>query len=496
MLRLRGGAGQRPAVIPLSILTLLVALSVATWAHVEPGASATTQAASTATETTAAPRTAAASPTEPTGGSQIAAPTGSDVVVRAPGPILPGAVNRTSIQLTAEYDVKVSLNFGTRALGVDSTMTVRNDSGGPIDRVELNTIAARLGAMRLRAVTVEGTAARATVDDQTIVVALGGILGAGQSVRIRVAYTATLRSDLVGSNWLFTRTNGIVDAYRWLPWVSLRTPFNRPNHGDPFVTALSPRVHVVFTTDRPLVFATSGQRTGGSRLSQRFDAVNVRDFAFTAAPDYRTVTSSVGGKTIRVYYRPGFPATAALAAARSALAKMSSLVGPYPYDTYAVAQSAGGFGMESPGLTWIPTGIARSNLRYLVHHETGHQWFYSLVGNNQATQPWADEAATDFLARYALGMRQASRCSTARLDLSIYRYSKACYYEIVYIQGGNFLDDLRRQMGSTAFWRGLRAYVAANRFQFGSTSELLDTLDAYTPLNLVPRFHPRFPGLY
>jgi hypothetical protein len=152
--------------------------------------------------------------------------------------------------------------------------------------------------------------------------------------------------------------------------------------------------------------------------------------------------------------------------------------------------------MESPGLTWIPTGVGTANLSYLVHHETGHQWFYGIVGSDQAVEPFTDEAVTDFMARYVLGQRRASRCATARLDLSIYKYSTACYYEIVYIQGGNFLDDLRKRMGNTAFWSGLRAYVAANRFKLAPTKTLLDTLDDHTSLDLVPRFHPRFPRLY
>jgi hypothetical protein len=336
----------------------------------------------------------------------------------------------------------------------------------------------------------------ATIDDQTIVVPLGGVLAAGASTRVRIVYAATLRSTLIGSNWLFTRTNGVLEAYRWIPWVSRRTPFNRPNHGDPFVTPVSPRVRVAITSDRTLVYATPGSRIAASGFRQTFEATNVRDFAFTAAPDYRTVSATVGDNIVRVYYRGSFPAAATLAAAKRAITRMEGLVGPYPYRTYRLAQTAGGFGMESPGLTWIPSGVARTNLAYLVTHETGHQWFYGLIGNDQARQPFADEAVTDFLARYTLSLRRASGCSTARLDLTIYRYSAACYYEIVYIQGGTFIDDLRRRMGSTAFWRGIRAYVAANRFQFGSTKELLDTLDAATPLNLVPRYAPRFPGIY
>jgi aminopeptidase N len=417
-------------------------------------------------------------------------------IVRGITAIVPGSVDRTSLALTAEYDVSLSLNFGTRAFKVDSTMTVRNDSGGPIDRLELNTIAARLGAMKLGEVTVGGKTVKATVSDQTIVVPLGGILGAGQSVPVRVRYSAALRSSTTGSNWMFTRTNGIVDAYRWIPWVSKRLAFDRPNHGDPFETPVTPRIRVVITSDRSLVFATTGERVAVSGLRQTFEASNVRDFVFAAAPDYKSISTTLGDNVIRVYYRPGAPASAILAAAKHAIAKMEPLVGPYPYRTYDLAQTAGGFGMEAPGLTWIPTGVGSANLSYLVHHETGHQWFYGIVGNDQANEPFTDEAATDFLARYALGQRRSSRCSTARLDLSIYRYSSACYYEVIYIQGGNFLDDLRRKMGNTAFWSGMRAYVAANRFKLAPTKTLLDTLDAHTPLNLVPRFHPRFPRLY
>lgn len=418
------------------------------------------------------------------------------IVTGAKPGLVPGSVNATSIDLAAEYDVKASLNFGTRAFKTATTIHVRNDSGQLIDRLELNTIAARLGSMKLGAVTVEGKAVGAKVHDQTILVPLGGILGAGQSVEVTVAYSATLRSSITGSNWLFTRTNGIVDAHRWIPWVSRDVPFDRPNHGDPFITPVSPRVRVAITSDRTLAYASTGEPVAKSGLTTTFEATNVRDFAFTAAPDYKSTSTKVGDVTVRVYYRPGFPASSVLSYAKHAISSFEPLVGQYPYPVYDLAQTAGGYGMESPGLTWIPTGVASANLSYLVHHETGHQWFYGVVGSDQAYEPFTDEALTDFLARYVLGQRRASRCSTARLDLSIYRYSTACYYEIVYIQGGNFIDDLRKTMGSTAFWGALRDYVAANQFEITTNKTLLDTLDNHTSKNLVPTFKPRFPRLY
>ena len=153
--------------------------------------------------------------------------------------------------------------------------------------------------------------------------------------------------------------------------------------------------------------------------------------------------------------------------------------------------------MESPGLIWIPTGTAASNLRYLAAHETAHLWFYGIVGSDQVREPFTDEAMADFAARSILGIHRASNCPTRPLDRSIYDYTARCYYEIVYIQGGNLLDDARRAMGSDLFWSTIRGYVEANRHKLVATSTLLRTLDDATPLDLAGLlFAARFPRIY
>ncbi len=410
------------------------------------------------------------------------------------GGIVAGSVGRSSLALVATYDASLSIHWTARTIAVSEIIRLRNASGGPVDRVDLNSVAARLGSLRLRRVAVDGRSVRATVDDQTIGIPLGGVLPEGASTRIDLAFSATVRSSVDGSNWLFTRANGILDLYRWLPWVSRPTPFDRPNHGDPFVTPSSPRVTVRIRADRPLVYATTGGRIATDGPWQTFRAERVRDFAILAAPDFRVASGSVGSTTVRVVYRPGQPGSTLLTWAKRALSRMSALVGTYPYDVYTVAQSAGGYGMESPTLSWLPYGLARSRVPYLVSHETAHQWFYGLVGNDQARAPFADEAAADYLARWTLAARRASRCPITRLDLSIYRYSAACYYEVVYIQGGNFLDGLRRRMGTSAFWRAVRAYVAENRDGLVGETTLLEALDAATASDLRPAIEARFPS--
>ncbi|MGH3981306.1 MAG: M1 family aminopeptidase [Pseudonocardiaceae bacterium] len=53
--------------------------------------------------------------------------------------------------------------------------------------------------------------------------------------------------------------------------------------------------------------------------------------------------------------------------------------------------------------------VRRSQLRALVAHEVAHQWVYSLVGNNQAENPWLDES----LATFGEGIAAAMPAITA-----------------------------------------------------------------------------------
>jgi hypothetical protein len=430
----------------------------------------------------------------PTSGSASPAP--PPALDPAASSIVPGTVNRTSINLVATYDADVVLGYGERSLRVDARITVTNRSGAGVDRIELNTITGPLGNLRLRLVQVDGHDAQATVDGQSIIVRLGGVLPDGAATVVRVRLRATLRSSLTGSSWMFTRTGGILQASRWLPWVGLHRPFDRPNHGDPFFTALSPFVRVRITTDRRLVIAAPGRRVAVDGLTQTFEAENVRDFHVVASPWFSIRERRVGSWTLRAFVRDGFPTVKVLDQAADGLLRMSQLAGAYPYATFTIAQTAGGYALEGPGMIWIPTGMTGTQLRWNVYHEIAHQWFYNVVGSDGARDPFADEAVATHLGQVASGIWRDTGCPRRRLDLSIYRYSEACYFGQIYVHGADLLQRVRRTMEAGEYFRGIRAYVAANRFAIGSSRELFETLQAHTDLDLEPILAPWFPSLY
>jgi hypothetical protein len=416
--------------------------------------------------------------------------------------IVPGVVDRSSIEVTATYRVTATITVATGALDVTTRIVARNDSGAGIDRLELNTIAARLGGIKIGAATVDDVPVKVTVEDQTLLVPLGGTLPDGASATVSVAYRATLRKGLTGSDWMFSRNGGSLTLYRWIPWVSTSLPFNRPNDGEPFVTQTSPQVDVELLSDAPLMLAAPAAHVdsyvAGNGNDWMFTVRNVRDVSIVLAPEFNVATRTVDGIPVRAYTLPGrLSATQLVQQAASAISAQADLLGvAYPWTTLTVVETRGGVGLESPGMIWVPDTIDTRNRTYAVYQGTALQWFYGLVGNDQRAEPFADEGPADLLARTTLGTLRGSRCPRVALDRAITGYSKNCYFEDVLVQGGAVLDDIRERMGSKAFWAAMAAYLNDNKYGIGGTYELLEALRAASKADLLPILRSRFPTLY
>jgi hypothetical protein len=402
------------------------------------------------------------------------------------------AASVSSLNLRATYDVTASFSWATRAVSVHSTAHVTNPTASSVSTIAFNLATLHTGAAHVGVVTVRGAAASESTSDQTVLVPINPALPGGGSADVVINYTAHLASTAGGYKWQFTRTKGVMTAYRWIPWLSRTLRFSNPGGGEATETSSSSYVHVAITTDQALVIASSGDRLPGSGLTQVFEAHNVRDFNFSAAPDYHTASRVTHGKTITFYYRT-LSASQVLDWAVTAFDYYTDKVGDLPADYVNIAEIGPWYGMESPDLFWIPRD-GGSGLNYEVVHEMGHQWFYSTVGNDQALEPFADEAVVDFLSRDLVSTWTSSKCPNGNLDRTIYTKPGSCYFPVIYYQGALYLRAYRSHVGAADFWQGLQNYYVANKFGIGGTRELLDALDAAS--NYHPNHAARFPSLY
>ncbi len=174
---------------------------------------------------------------------------------------------------------------------------------------------------------------------------------------------------------------------------------------------------------------------------------------------------------------------------------------PDDHDDHADLHMQGGaasgshyYGIEYPGLMMIFTaGRDTTGLRYVTEHETAHQWFYGILGNDVFNQPWLDESFANFSPylvegdRYGAGYADsylqsnvigpASR-TTLPAGYSVYTYGNwSTYSAAVYGKGAQFLQVLRVRIGETAFHNGMRTYYARHKYSIVRRADFLRAME-------------------
>jgi hypothetical protein len=220
------------------------------------------------------------------------------------------------------------------------------------------------------------------------------------------------------------------------------------------------------------VDAVPAERPG--RTVHRFAAEAVRDVA-VAVGRYEVAEREVDGVRIRV----AVPAAGSRVGAREwidahaeAIPRLEELFGPFPYrDLWVSITPTEITGLEFPTSLFYGD-LDRDEIAELVAHELAHQWTYALVGNNQARDPWLDEAFATFGEAVVTGMEDDYALDdipgqvVGHLGYPMSYWAGeggfARYYEGVYRQGAAVLLAAREGVGSTAFDEALRGYVADN----------------------------------
>lgn len=177
-------------------------------------------------------------------------------------------------------------------------------------------------------------------------------------------------------------------------------------------------------------------------------------------------------------------------AARNALELFSERIGPYPYAKLANVEAAGiGGGTEhATAIFYGEKNLAAG--RVPVVHEVAHQWWGNAVTESDWDDVWLSEGfATYFTLLYTehfegrdafvAGLR-SSRDRVLDLeqklpDAPVIHHNLSdmgkVLNRLVYEKGGWTLHMLRAQIGSEAFWSGIRDYYRRYRNRNASTDD-------------------------
>jgi hypothetical protein len=276
--------------------------------------------------------------------------------------------------------------------------------------------------------------------------------------------------------------------------------------GDPYVTEVADYRVTITATEGIVIGGTGRETRSGNRWS--YEAEQARSFAFAASDMYEVETIQVGGVNVHGYSFPNHreAAQVALETAARALELFIELYGPYPYADYRLCETEFAGGLEFSGLTFLGSpfyeqydGSTRTPLIPLTAHEVSHQWFYGLVGNDQVTEPWLDEAFaeyssflyyerylpadTDWWWNYVVDQW----APTGIIDARIHEFrNNRDYLDAVYRRGAQFVRDLRLVMGDPAFFAMLQEYQRRYAYQLVRSRDFFALVQEYTTADLVP----------
>jgi hypothetical protein len=233
-----------------------------------------------------------------------------------------------------------------------------------------------------------------------------------------------------------------------------------------------------------------------------------RTFTLSISDIYTVAEREVNGIKILSYTFPEESSAGDAAAdlAVQAITLYSELYGPLDKDSISLVEADFLHGMEFDGLVLLSRGFymfyngtPETNLTIITPHELSHQWFFSMVGNNQALEPWLDESFATysealFYERYHPDLlpwwwenRVDNLGPSGYVDNTIYLDGGYdAYRNSVYLNGAIFIQDLRDAMGDQAFFDFIKAYIKQFRYDIATAEAFWVLLNQFTDVDLTP----------
>jgi hypothetical protein len=390
----------------------------------------------------------------------------------------PAPVDRPLYRIQASLDTRLSPD-GTMTLSVREQAIYTNRSGEPIGELVLQFEPARRTELFELANASADRAAPASVADGQLRIPLDSPLEPGETAALQLDYRRRVAQEdsLIGwndyqivlGNW-YAFYPPYRDGQGWLAHV----PGLVGEHLNYPYADFDIRLEI--QGDETYMVAASGiPEEGEAPLHFRFTG---RSFALALTTQLPFRRTTAGGVEVLGYARQKYEAQGEFMTgiASRAVEVFSERYGAYPHPRLTVLESELPDGMEFDGLVFLNpdvfpyfAGDGADYLTAITAHETAHQWWYGRVGNDQAIDPWLDEAFATYselvfyertypiLVPWWWWTRVEQYRPDQCVDLSIYPFAGFReYVDAVYLRGALMLHTLRLRMGNEAFEASLR----------------------------------------
>lgn len=436
---------------------------------------------------------------------------------------VPGQPDQSLLDALTQYKIDVEFSYAERRGKAQQVITYTNRSGDAIPDLPLMIeLYAYKDLFTLTGLWWEDgqpieNAARENIQ---VRVPLRAALLPGQSVTLKMTFEFRLPSqtEVSGERPIplgYTgRQVNLVDWYPFIPpyrngtgWLAHPPSY----YGEHLVYETANfEVNLKLTDARRdlTVAASAPAEEDGAWL--RYKHERARNFALSIGHEYVSESEEVDGVTVTSYYFPLNAAAGkrALQTTVESVALYNELFGAYPHDTLAVVEADFYDGMEYDGLYFlsrafynIHKGDPGDYLVAIAAHETAHQWWYGLVGSDQANEPWLDEALSTYCERLyyehyypdALEWWWYYRINYYRprgwIDTSVYNPEGTLqtyqdYRNAVYLNGAHFFEDLRKAIGDETFFAFLKDYAQQFSGQVAMRDDFFALLAKHTTQDL------------
>jgi hypothetical protein len=243
-----------------------------------------------------------------------------------------------------------------------------------------------------------------------------------------------------------------------------------------------------------------------------------RTFALSMSDYFKVAQQTVGDVTVYSYYFGLYdaPGEAMLQTTVEAIQTYSQVFGPYRHKTMTAVQGDFNDGMEYSGLYFISRdyfnlydGTPKNYLVIIAAHETAHQWWFDAVANDQALEPWLDEALSTYsehiyyetiypeLVDWWWGYRYFEFQQAGYVDTQIYDGGgQRPYWDKVYLTGARFFEDLRKRVGDEIFFAFLKDYYTQYAGKRATGADFFRVLHANTAADITDLMIQYFKNTY